>query len=111
MLFQTESLGHACVVKVPDSIFFDSVADFDKTIQEAEDSGSETVIIDLAGAEMICSSAITTLVKHHMSLQAKNGKLFIAGCNASVKKILHLLGLDKVIGITETVDDALNTRA
>ncbi len=107
MTFIKETHDQAQVVKVTASIFFDAVQEFDTAIQEAEDTGKKKVIIDLTGVEMICSSAITTLVKHHMSLQAKGGKLFIVGCNASVKKILQLLGLDKLMGIAENVEAAL----
>ncbi|GAB1355753.1 MAG TPA: STAS domain-containing protein [Candidatus Rifleibacterium sp.] len=107
MTFIKETLDQAQVVKVTSSIFFDAVQDFDAVIQEAEDAGKKKVIIDLTGVEMICSSAITTLVKHHMSLQSKGGKLFVAGCNPSVKKILQLLGLDKLIGVADSVEAAL----
>ncbi len=107
MTFIKETLEQAQVVKVTASIFFDAVQDFDAAIQEAEDTGKKKVIIDLTGVEMICSSAITTLVKHHMSLQGKGGRLFVVGCNASVKKILQLLGLDKLIGVADSVEAAL----
>lgn len=107
MIFVNESLEQAQVVKVLASIFFDAVQEFDAAIQEAENTGAKRVIIDLTRAEMICSSAITTLVKHHMSLQEKNGKLFVVGCNHSVKKILQLLGLDKLMGLADTIEAAL----
>ena len=107
MTFIKETHDQAQVIKVTSSIFFDAVQEFDNAIQEAEDSGKKRVIIDLTGVEMICSSAITTLVKHHMSLQAKGSKLYIAGCNPSVRKILQLLGLDKLMGLTDNVQAAL----
>lgn len=107
MTFLKETHDQAEVVKVTGSIFFDAVQEFDAAIQEAENSGKKVVIIDLTGVEMVCSSAITTLVKHHMSLQAKGGKLYIAGCNPSVRKILQLLGLDKLMGIVDSVQSAL----
>ncbi len=107
MTFIKETHDQAQIVKVTGSIFFDAVQEFDNAIQEAEDSGKKRVIVDLTGVEMICSSAITTLVKHHMSLQARGSKLYIAGCNASVRKILQLLGLDKLMGLTDTVQAAL----
>ncbi|MDD3146934.1 MAG: STAS domain-containing protein [Candidatus Riflebacteria bacterium] len=107
MTFYRETHEQAEIVKVTASIFFDAVQEFDAAIQEAEDTGNKKVIVDLDGVEMICSSAITTLVKHHMSLQARGGKLFVAGCNASVKKILQLLGLDKLMGMADSVEAAL----
>ncbi len=107
MAFFRETYEQAEIIKVTASIFFDSVQEFDAAIQEAEETGKKKVVIDLTGVEMICSSAITTLVKHHMSLQARGGKLFVAGCNVSVKKILQLLGLDKLMGVADSVEAAL----
>ncbi len=107
MTFFRETCEQAEIIKVTASIFFDSVQEFDAAIQEAEETGKKKIIIELTGVEMICSSAITTLVKHHMSLQARGGKLFVVGCNISVKKILQLLGLDKLMGIADSIEAAL----
>lgn len=107
MNFEQQTFGSAQVVRVPASVYFDAVQDFDAAIQEAEDTGRLRIIVNLTEAEMICSSAITTLVKHQMSLQQNGAKLYVVGCNPSVKKILQLLGLDKLITLNETVEEAL----
>lgn len=108
MSFKLENFDDAQVVKVSESIFFDAVQDFDTMLQQAEDSGAMKVIIDFTGIEMICSSAITTVVKHHMSLQKKGGRLVIAGCNISVMRIMQLLGLNKLMAFADDVPTALN---
>jgi anti-anti-sigma factor len=107
MTFTKETHEQAEVIKVDSSIFFDAVQEFDMLIQEAEESQLK-VVVDFSGAEMVCSSAITTLVKHHMSLKNKGGSLIISGCNVSVKKIFQLLGLDKVMRIADTLRAALD---
>ncbi len=108
MSFKLENHENAKIVKVNESIFFDAVQDFDSAIQQAEDSGSKKVIIDLSGAEMICSSAITTVVKHHMSLQKSGRRLVISGCNESVMRIMRLLGLNKLMAFAGNLPAALN---
>jgi len=108
MSFKLEAHEKAQIVKVTESIFFDAVQDFDSAVQQAEDTGAKIVIIDLAGVEMICSSAITTVVKHHMSMQKRGGKLIIAGCNDSVMKIMQLLGLNKLMAFADDISTALN---
>ncbi|PKL49988.1 MAG: hypothetical protein CVV42_04830 [Candidatus Riflebacteria bacterium HGW-Riflebacteria-2] len=107
MSFKLENHENAKVVTVTESIFFDAVQDFDSAVQQAEEAGAKTVIIDLAGVEMICSSAITTIVKHHMSLQKSGNKLVIAGCNESVMKIMQLLGLNKLMTFADDLPAAL----
>ena len=107
MSFKLETHEKAQVVRVTESIFFDAVQDFDSAVQQAEEAGAKMVIIDLAGVEMICSSAITTVVKHHMSMQKRGGKLVIAGCNDSVMKIMQLLGLNKLMAFADDVSAAL----
>jgi anti-anti-sigma factor len=106
MSFKLETYEQAQVVKVSDSIFFDAVQDFDSAVQQAEEASAKNVIIDLSGVEMICSSAITTIVKHHMSMQKRGGKLVIAGCNESVMKIMQLLGLNKLMAFADDVPAA-----
>lgn len=102
-----ETYEHGHVIRVTASIFFDAVQEFDAAIQDAEDAGASKVIIDVSGAEMICSSAITTLVKHHSSLKSKGKRLCLTGCNQSVKKVLVLLGLDRLVEMADNVADAL----
>ncbi len=106
MLFSLEASENAQIIQVNDSIFFDAVTDFDNIVQEAESSGEKRVIINLQNAEMICSSAITTLVKHHMSLQKVGRKLIIAGCNEPMLKVMQLLGLTKLMLFAENMTAA-----
>jgi len=108
MSFKLETHENAQIVKVTESIFFDAVQDFDSAVQQAEEAGAKMVIIDLSGVEMICSSAITTVVKHHMSMQKRGGKLVIVGCNESVMKIMQLLGLNKLMAFADDVSAAVN---
>ncbi|EKD83949.1 MAG: hypothetical protein ACD_39C00340G0002 [uncultured bacterium] len=107
MLFKLESIDNAQVIKIAESIFFDAVQEFDGIVQQAEDAGCKKVIIDLTGVEMICSSAITTLVKHHMSTQKKGARLVIAGCNQSMLRIMQLLGLNKLMFFAADLPAAL----
>ncbi|MBU1107956.1 MAG: STAS domain-containing protein [Candidatus Riflebacteria bacterium] len=107
MSFKVESLENAQVVRVTESVFFDTVQDFDSSIQQAEDTDCKSVIVDLTDIEMICSSAITILVKHHMSLQKKSGRLIVSGCNISMMRIMQLLGLNKLMLFADDLQAAL----
>ncbi|PKL44593.1 MAG: hypothetical protein CVV41_04310 [Candidatus Riflebacteria bacterium HGW-Riflebacteria-1] len=107
MLFKVENVESSQVVKVTDSIFFDAVQEFDQAVQQAEESGSKKVIIDLTGVEMICSSAITTIVKHHMSLKNKGARLVVAGCNQTMLRIVQLLGLNKLMSFADDLQTAI----
>lgn len=107
MQFKLESVDSSQVVKVADSIFFDAVQEFDRAVQQAEDSGCIKLIIDLTGVEMICSSAITTIVKHHMSMQKKGARLVVAGCNQSMLRIVQLLGLNRLMLFADDLQTAI----
>ena len=108
MTFTKETHEQAEVIKVTASLFFDSVQEFDALMQDAEDVGQSRVIVDLSGAEMVCSSAITTLVKHHRSLKEKGRELVVSGCNSGVQKVMSLLGLEKIVLITDSLEEALD---
>ena len=107
MLFKVENVEGSQVVKVTENIFFDAVQEFDQAVEQAEESGSKKVIIDLTDVEMICSSAITTIVKHHMSMKKKGARLIVAGCNQSMLRIVQLLGLNKLMSFVDDLQTAV----
>ncbi|MER6160501.1 STAS domain-containing protein [Streptomyces sp. NPDC001868] len=64
-------------------------------------------VVDLSGVTFMDSSGINVLISAHQSMSDAQGCLRIAGAQASVLRVLQLVGLDQVIGCHPTVEQAL----
>ncbi|GGU41654.1 STAS domain-containing protein [Streptomyces coeruleorubidus] len=65
-------------------------------------------VVDLSGVTFMDSSGINVLIAAQQSMSDAQGWLRIAGAQASVLRVLELVGLDQVIGCHSTVEQALN---
>ncbi|MFE9679766.1 STAS domain-containing protein [Streptomyces sp. NPDC006259] len=64
-------------------------------------------VVDLSGVTFMDSSGINVLVAAHQRMSGAQGWLRLAGAQASVLRVLELVGLDQVIGSHSTVEQAL----
>ncbi|MFD5164320.1 STAS domain-containing protein [Streptomyces hawaiiensis] len=64
-------------------------------------------VVDLSGVTFMDSSGINVLIAAHQGMSDAQGWLRIAGAQASVLRVLELVGLDQVIGCHPTVEQAL----
>ncbi|MFD3505029.1 STAS domain-containing protein [Streptomyces sp. NPDC058678] len=64
-------------------------------------------VVDLSGVSFMDSSGINVLIAAHQSMSDAQGWLRMAGAQASVLRVLELVGLDQVTGCHSTVEQAL----
>ncbi|GGU41955.1 STAS domain-containing protein [Streptomyces coeruleorubidus] len=67
----------------------------------------QRTVVDLSGVTFMDSSGINALIAAHQGMSDAQGWLRIAGAQASVLRVLELVGLDQVIGCHPTVAQAL----
>ncbi|MFF8193525.1 STAS domain-containing protein [Streptomyces bobili] len=65
------------------------------------------IVVDLSGVTFMDSSGINVLVAAHRAVTGE-GWLRIASAQASVLRVLHLVGIDEVIPCHATVQQAMN---
>ncbi|MEU8651469.1 STAS domain-containing protein [Streptomyces sp. NPDC048737] len=65
------------------------------------------VVVDLSGVTFMDSSGINAFVVAHRAVSATEGWLRIAGAQAPVLHVLHIVGIDEVIPCHATVEQAL----
>lgn len=106
MSFTLEKIDESPVVVAHDSIFDDMVRDFDALLTKAEEDSTQRLLVDMRRVELLCSSGIMALVKHHVSMQGKGGKLVLIGCQPSVVRVLGLLGLQAIFSLVDSIDAA-----
>ncbi|WP_433652955.1 STAS domain-containing protein [Micromonospora zamorensis] len=76
----------------------------DRLSQAVEDDAR--VVVDLTDVGFMDSSGLGVLVVAHKDLRARNGWLALAGVRRSVRTVLSITSVDRVIGIFDTVQDA-----
>jgi anti-sigma B factor antagonist len=69
--------------------------------------GARDVVVDLAGVSFIDSTALGVIISGVKRLHEVDGRLFIVAATRPVVKILAITGLDRVLAIFPTRDDAL----
>jgi anti-sigma B factor antagonist len=80
-------------------------AEFEDLAAPYLDSASG-LIIDLSGVKFISSSGLGQLVRFGRSLGARGAPLVLAGGRRSVMRLLQTVGLDSVMPMFGSVDEA-----
>ena len=97
------------VVAVHGEIDIFTAPEFKALIAGAIEAGRELVVVDLAAATFIDSSSLGVLISAHRRLGLRDGRLVIACDVPEVRKTFAITGLDSVLSIVETREDALAT--
>jgi anti-anti-sigma factor len=62
-------------------------------------NGADVLRVDLAGVRMLDSTALGVLLAAAQRLSARGGRLELTGSSASVRRVLHIAGLDVVFTV------------
>ncbi len=65
------------------------------------------LIFDFSNLEFMDSSGIGVVIGRYKLMQSVGGDVFVAEAKPHVKKILELSGIRKIVGVCETVSQAL----
>ena len=68
---------------------------------------SAHLIVDLASVAHIDSGGMRALVRGHMSVSKQGGRVTLVNVNSNVRRVLHILRLDTVLPVCESIDAAL----
>jgi anti-sigma B factor antagonist len=83
------------------------LTEFKQQVSQLAEGGTRQMVIDLSNAEHIDSSGLATIVYARSAL-GDGGTLALCGLHDNVHKLVRLTRLDKVIGVYETADDAID---
>ncbi|MBU2549580.1 MAG: STAS domain-containing protein [Proteobacteria bacterium] len=86
------------------------------TVGEAEhqlntliESGQSIVVIDFETLEYISSAGLRFVLAGAKKLQARNGKLLLAGLGGVVKEVFELAGFYDLLPVFDTPDQAIGS--
>lgn len=71
------------------------------------ESGKRKIVMDFTEVEYIDSFAVGFVMDMYRRASGHNGELKLTGLKPRVRKILTITRVDKVIGIHDKIDDAL----
>ena len=101
----------AYVVAVTGEIDLFTVPEFKDRIAKAIDAGVATIVVDLTETTFIDSSSLGVLISAHRRLAGRGGSLRVVCTNDAIVKTFRITGLDGVLAVAGSVDEALGDGA
>ncbi len=88
---------------------FDATAkrDVQDAIDEAMDTGTSHLILNLAGVPLVDSAALGLLAVNHNKFKEKGGKLSLVNPQPEVRLILDMVAMPKLIPSFNSIEEAL----
>lgn len=99
--------GRECtVVEVAGDLDMATAPQLRAGLQRLLDAGTRNVVLDLAGAGFMDSSALGTLVVMFKAFRDGAGRLCVAAVQHQVRSVLAVTSVDRVIDVYESVQAA-----
>jgi len=99
------------VVAVGGYLDFDAAPALKLSLVDCIKAGTGHLVVDLTETGFIDSTAIGVLVGALKRLEESGGSLVVVCTNENVQSIFELVGLDEVIGLHRSRDDAISAFA
>ncbi len=81
----------------------------DNALKEAMDDKEKFIAVNLTGLEYISSAGLGVFISHLDEFQNENVKMALFGINESVREVFAILGLEKLLKITDTEEEAIES--
>lgn len=107
MFFQVSTIEGRQVIAAAGDVTGDLGGELAKAIKQLLDADQKIIVLDFAKATIIDSMGISGIVANAALLKAKNAKLILAGCNATIKKVFQLVGFERHFPIVATAAEAV----
>jgi len=104
--FQIEKLGEHTVLAARGEIDIAAVPTFRDHLRRLVDDGSTSIVIDLSDVRFIDSAGLRVLVDGLTRARRRDADMRIACPSASLRRTFEISGLDKVMNVHESVEDA-----
>ena len=105
---QAESNG-AVIVRLSGELDVGFVEQLEQRFTKLLASRPKTVVVDLAGAQMLSSVAMGAILRLHTALRATGGKMALVAVPAAVLAALRRARIDLLIPVHPSVDAAVKS--
>jgi stage II sporulation protein AA (anti-sigma F factor antagonist) len=102
-----QNLDGAVCLAVSGELDLSNIAEFRADLSAAM-RGADRVILDLHELRYLDSSGINVLLDIHRNFCRQSRRMAVAGPSAMVQRIISIVGLDQVMPVFQTVEEALS---
>jgi anti-sigma B factor antagonist len=95
------------VVAAPEEVDITNAAELRAALVGAAEDGHTTLVVDMTGTRFCDSAGLHVLVHAHKRARADGGELLLALDAAEVLRILEITGIDQLIPVFASLDEAL----
>jgi anti-sigma B factor antagonist len=96
------------VIAVKGEIDLFTAPEFKQRVSAPIDAGRSHIVVDLSETTFIDSSSLGVLIGAHRRLKLRGGSLFVVCDNEAIVKTFRITGLDGVITLVTSLNDALD---
>ncbi|PLX15656.1 MAG: hypothetical protein C0601_12440 [Candidatus Muiribacterium halophilum] len=93
------------VLKLNDNINSQTIEELEETLKGYVKSGILKIVIDLKDIEFISSQGLGVLVINYKPLAEKEGFIALLNLNDSIKRVMEITRLDKVITVAKSLKE------
>ena len=101
--------GSTPVVSVSGRIDAASAPTLEKSLVETVEGHEADLILDLENVDYVSSAGLSVMLITAQALAHKSKTLYVAAANGDVIEIIKLTGVDRLISLSDTVDQASET--
>jgi anti-sigma B factor antagonist len=105
--FPVEVIEGVPVVTAPEEVDIANAALLQKALAEAAGPGHALVVVDMSRTRFCDSSGLNTLVAADRRARAEGGEVHLVVTGESVIRIVELTGVDRVVPIYASLEEAL----
>ena len=98
--------GKNYIISINGDLDASSSINLDKVLAKAIGENRNPILVDCNRLDYISSPGIGVFTSHLQECEARNISLVLYGMNDKVLKVFRILGLDEIIPITTTKDEA-----
>lgn len=112
--FVVRTRGHdteTMVISVEGELDIATAPEFERELVNAVRCAAARVVVDLTATTFFDSSAIRALVAGSRRLEASGADTCVVCSNSTVERVLQITGVDRLLEVYATVEDAVRPRS
>lgn len=103
----TRDVGDVAVVEVTGEVDVYTAPALDEALAELVAAGRTGIVVDLTAVDFLDSTGLGVLVKTLKRVREQQGHLAVVAVEERIRKIFRITGLDTVMSLSTSVDDAV----
>jgi anti-sigma B factor antagonist len=108
MKLTTDKTNNYCIIGIEGDLDASSCIILDKAISDIVLNGEKKIIIDCVHLSYISSAGLGVFMSYLQDFENNKISLVLFGLSDKVKNVFQILGLDQLIRIVDTKDDAMS---